>query len=71
MWQYLTPSTLEEMYKDLDDARLEVLRQVNEENFWDKTNEYKKLTDLVCEINDVYEGLTGNPLWALAAVGNA
>ncbi len=67
MFQYLTPTTLEEMYKDLDEARLDLLSGVNEHNLIDKAAEYSKLTDMLQDIDSHYENLTGQMLWVVLA----
>jgi hypothetical protein len=69
MLHYLTPSTLEEMYKDLDEARLALLTDVNlnEGNLIEKSAEYHELTNQVEKINEQYEALTGEALWAKMA----
>ena len=62
--QYLTPTTLEAMYRDLDEARLDLLATVNEDNLISKAKTYRVLTNKTIEISDKYEELTGLQLWA-------
>ena len=64
MLNYFTPATLKKMYQDLDKARLDILVDINEENLFDKTDEYRILTDQTLEISTQYESLTGLFLWA-------
>lgn len=68
MFQYLTPSTLEEMYKDLDESRLLLLEEVNKENLIIKSAEYHKLTNLIQQIDKQYEALAGEALWVKMAM---
>ena len=68
MLQYLTPTTLEEMYKDLDQARLDILSNADGET---SAGEYQKLTTWVIEIDKQYEALTGDYLWPKVACENS
>ena len=61
--QHFTPTTLEAMYRDLDESRLDLLCQTTEENFWQITDDYHKLMNELEAIDKVYEAITGTPLW--------
>jgi hypothetical protein len=63
MLQYLTPTTLEEMYKDLDEARLELIRSTNGGD----AREYSELTTLIEKIDTQYQNITGKELWVKMA----
>lgn len=64
MIKHLTPSTIEAMYKDLDEARLELLKTVNDDNLVGHSAEYHELSETIHELDTQYEALTGEALWA-------
>ena len=61
--QYFTPTTLEAMYRDLEEAKTDVLNIADKGNLIYKAETYRLLTNKSIEISDQYEALTGNPLW--------
>ena len=64
MLEYLTPTTLEEMYKDIDNRRLALLKETNDKNAKKNTAEYGRLGRLLERIEQHYVTLTGEALWA-------
>ena len=70
MLQYLTPTTLEKMYKDLDETRLAQMNGVNLDNLADRSSTYHELTNLIQEIDNQYKNITGEELWVKVADGN-
>lgn len=69
MLQYLTPTTLKEMYKELEKARTDILSSVKtRSDFAERVKEYKTLGDMLQELDTQYKATTGEALWAEVAI---
>ena len=68
MLKYLTPTTLKAMYEEIDEARLDLFLNASEDNYKTQLEEYSQMNEMLEEISQQYQALTGDQqLWAIVA----
>jgi len=65
MLEYFTPTTLEEMYKNLDESRLSYVKYCD---IPEQLAKYQMLNEAMQKIEEQYIALTGKALWAKVAM---
>lgn len=65
--KFLSPASIEIMYQDIDEQRLDVFAGSSGEITADQLAEYRELSAILDLLEEQYQNLTGEELWAVIA----